>query len=54
MVDDHLELLNVGIPAIDIIDFDYLYWHTIEDTEDKCSPESLGVVGTLLVHLLYE
>ena len=54
MIDDHLELLKVGIPAVDIIDFDYPYYHTLEDTEDKCSPESLGIVGTLLVHLIYE
>ena len=54
MIDDHLELLRVGIPAIDIIDFDYPYWHTLQDTEDKCSPESLGIIGTLLVHLIYE
>ena len=54
MIDDHLELLKVGIPAIDIIDFDYPYYHTLEDTEDKCSPESLGIVGTLLLHLIYE
>lgn len=54
MIDDHLELLRVGIPAIDIIDFDYPHWHTLQDTEDKCSPESLGIIGTLLVHLIYE
>ena len=54
MIDDHLELLKVGIPAIDIIDFDYPYYHTLEDTEDKCSPESLEIIGTLLVHLIYE
>ncbi|MBN2030250.1 M28 family peptidase [bacterium] len=54
MIDDHLELLRVGIPAIDIIDFDYPYWHTLQDTEDKCSPESLNIIGTLLVHLIYE
>ena len=54
VIDDHLELLNVGIPTINIIDFDYPYYHTLQDTPDKCSPESLGVVGTLLVNLIYE
>lgn len=54
VVDDHLELLKVGIPAIDLIDFEYPYWHTIEDTPDKCSAESLNQVGKLLVHLIYE
>jgi Zn-dependent M28 family amino/carboxypeptidase len=54
VVDDHRELLRVGIPCVVIIDFDYPYWHTLEDTVDKCSPESLGIVGTLLLHLIYE
>ena len=54
MIDDHLELLNVGIPTINIIDFDYPHWHTLQDTEDKCSSESLGIVGKLLLHIIYE
>jgi glutaminyl-peptide cyclotransferase len=45
MLDDHSPFLEVGIPAVDIIDFDYPYWHTIEDTPDKVSAESLQVVG---------
>ena len=54
MVDDHLELIKVGIPAIDIIDFDYPYWHTVEDTKDKTSAESLGYVGPVVLHVVYE
>jgi glutaminyl-peptide cyclotransferase len=54
VIDDHLELIKVGIPAVDIIDMDYPFWHTIADTPDKCSPESLEAVGTLLLHLIYE
>jgi len=54
VVDDHLELIKVGIPAVDIIDLDYPFWHTTADTPDKCSPESLDAVGTLLLHLIYE
>jgi len=54
VIDDHLELLKVGIPAINIIDFEYPYYHTIDDTEEQCSAESLNRVGTLLVHLIYE
>ena len=54
MIDDHLELLRVGIPTVDIIDFDYPHWHTQGDTVDKCSPESLGIVGTLVLHMIYE
>jgi glutaminyl-peptide cyclotransferase len=37
--------LNAGIPAVDIIDFDYTYYHTIEDTPDKVSADSLKAVG---------
>lgn len=52
--DDHVILYNVGgIPSINIIDFDYEYWHTLEDTPDKCSPESLGVIGKLLLNHIY-
>lgn len=54
VVDDHLPLLRAGIPAINIIDFEYPYWHTVEDTPDKCSAESLAVSGNLLVNLIYE
>ncbi|MFQ5864420.1 MAG: M28 family peptidase [bacterium] len=54
VTDDHLPLLQVGIPCINIIDFDYDYWHTLGDTPDKCSPESLTQVGQLLLSLLYE
>jgi len=53
MLDDHTPFLQAGIPAVDIIDFDYAYWHTTHDTPDKVSPESLEAVGeTLLVWLL--
>jgi Zn-dependent M28 family amino/carboxypeptidase len=48
MLDDHTPFLEVGIPAVDIIDFDYPYWHTVQDTADKVSAESLQVVGETL------
>jgi Zn-dependent M28 family amino/carboxypeptidase len=48
MLDDHTPFLQTGIPAVDIIDFDYPYWHTTEDTVDKVSAESLEVVGGTL------
>jgi glutaminyl-peptide cyclotransferase len=48
LIDDHLPFLQAGIPAIDIIDFDYPYWHTTEDTVEKVSAESLGIVGATL------
>jgi len=49
MLDDHTPFLEKGIPAVDIIDFDYPYWHTISDTADKVSPESLAIVGNTLL-----
>ena len=48
MIDDHTPFLEAGIPAVDIIDFDYPYWHTIQDTPDKVSAESLQAVGETL------
>jgi Zn-dependent M28 family amino/carboxypeptidase len=48
ITDDHGPFLQVGIPAIDIIDFDYPYWHTTQDTPDKVSPASLERVGRVL------
>jgi glutaminyl-peptide cyclotransferase len=48
MIDDHTPFLEAGIPAVDIIDFDYPYWHTAADTIDKVSAKSLQVVGETL------
>lgn len=49
MLDDHTPFLEAGIPAVDLIDFDYPYWHTTEDTLDKVSAESLQIVGDTLL-----
>ena len=48
MLDDHTPFVQAGMPAIDIIDFDYPYWHTMQDTTDKVSAESLEIVGNTL------
>jgi Zn-dependent M28 family amino/carboxypeptidase len=48
MLDDHTPFLEAGIPAVDIIDFDYPYWHTLADTPDKVSAASLEAVGKTL------
>jgi Zn-dependent M28 family amino/carboxypeptidase len=45
MTDDHTPFLEAGIRAVDIIDFDYPYWHTLQDTPDKVSAKSLQAVG---------
>jgi glutaminyl-peptide cyclotransferase len=52
MIDDHTPFLNAGIPAVDLIDFDYPYWHTTADTSDKVSPQSLEAVGNTLIQWL--
>ncbi len=49
--DDHMPLQAKGIPAVDIIDFQYPAWHTLGDTPDKCSAGSLGAVGRLVASL---
>jgi glutaminyl-peptide cyclotransferase len=54
MEDDHTPFLAAGIPAVDIIDFDYPYWHTVQDTVDKVSATSLQTVGDVLYHWLVE
>ena len=51
--DDHLSFNEAGIPTIDLIDFQYPYWHTLQDTPDKCSAESLEAVGKVLSFLIY-
>lgn len=48
MLDDHTPFLQKGIRAVDIIDFDYPYWHTSADTADKLSAKSLEAVGETL------
>jgi Zn-dependent M28 family amino/carboxypeptidase len=59
MYDDHVPFIEKGIPAIDIIDFEYPgvdnhFWHTHNDTPDKCSPESLEIVGNTVLSWLYQ
>ena len=46
--DDHLPLYNGGIPAIDVIDFDYPHWHTAKDLPETCSGASLEAVGKVV------
>ena len=57
VLDDHVHPHELGIPSIDIMDTSYgepkpytfgSYWHTLEDTPDKVSAESLGAVGRLV------
>jgi glutaminyl-peptide cyclotransferase len=66
ILDDHVPFLDAGIPAVDLIDFEYgteqkkfgdggptnAYWHTTEDTIDKLSAESLAVIGDVVIAAL--
>lgn len=52
ILDDHTPFERAGIPAIDLIDFDYPWWHTAEDTVDKLSEKSLDASGEAVVELL--
>ena len=53
IVDDHLSLIKYGIRAVNIIDFDYPYWDSSEDTIDKCSRESLDTMYHYLLRIVY-
>jgi Zn-dependent M28 family amino/carboxypeptidase len=56
VVDDHTPFVQVGIPAVDLIDYDYgfnnIYWHTPNDTLDKISPQSLKIVGEVVLRTI--
>lgn len=53
--DDHLPLHNVaGLSVCDLIDFDYPYWHTQQDSPEHCSALSLAKVGWVLEEWLKE
>jgi glutaminyl-peptide cyclotransferase len=66
--DDYDPWLAAGVPSVDIIDFDYgpnakskpgdrdfnIYWHTAQDTVDHCSPQSLEIVGRVVLGMLQE
>ena len=54
--DDHVPFVQKGIPAVDLIDFNYglwnRYWHSAQDTLDKLSPQSLQIVGDVVLRAL--
>jgi hypothetical protein len=52
ITDDHIPLLDRGIRAIDVIDYEYPAWHTVDDTPDKVSARSLKIVGDVVVALV--
>jgi glutaminyl-peptide cyclotransferase len=54
ITDDHTPLNTIGIPVVDLIDFDFAWWHTADDTLDKVSPQSLQIVGSVAAYYLSE
>lgn len=54
ITDDHLPLIEVGLRVIDVIDLDYAWHHTPEDTEDKVSQRTLQIVGDVAMAVLRE
>jgi hypothetical protein len=54
ITDDHVPLLEAGLPAVDIIDFDYPAWHTQADRPDQVSAESLAEVARVAAWIVYD
>ncbi len=59
VTDDHIPLLQAGLRVIDVIDIDYEsptnnYHHTLQDTMDKISAKSLGIVGDVAATLVLQ
>ncbi len=59
ILDDHVPFMRAGIPAVDLIDFEFGskpglndYWHTEKDTLDKISSRSLEIVGKTTLRLI--
>lgn len=53
IIDDHVPLLDAGLPAVDVIDFDYPAWHTHRDDLSQVSAESLEQVARVAAWLVY-
>jgi hypothetical protein len=53
IIDDHKPLIDAGVPTIDLIDLSFPWWHTLGDTADKCSSQSLGAVGQTMLQVIY-
>jgi Zn-dependent M28 family amino/carboxypeptidase len=55
--DDHIPLLEAGLPTVDVVDFSYgpgnAWWHTPDDTADKLSATTLKMVGEVMAELIY-
>lgn len=54
ITDDHVPLLAKGLRVINVIDLDYPWHHTPEDTADKVSQATLQLVGDVALTVLRE
>jgi len=52
LYDDHWPLIQHGVPTLDLIDFNYDQWHTVDDTPEHCSKDSLYKTGVALESFL--
>lgn len=56
ILDDHLSFMAIDIRSVDLIDFEYgpnnAYWHSLDDTLENCSKQSLGITGRVVLHAL--
>lgn len=56
MDDDHQPFLRLGVPSVDIIDFNFgphnSYWHSAADTIDKLDAQSLKIVADVVIQSL--
>ena len=52
ILDDHVPFVRAGVPAIDLIDFDFACWHRPCDNLSAVSPRSLDVTGESVLELL--
>jgi glutaminyl-peptide cyclotransferase len=54
--DDHIPFMKRGVACADLIDFTYgynnVFWHTPQDTVDKLSPQSLQIVGSVILETI--
>jgi hypothetical protein len=57
IVDDHVPMIEAWLPTANLIDFTYgpgnRYWHTPEDTPERLSAATLGMVGEVVAELVY-
>jgi glutaminyl-peptide cyclotransferase len=55
--DDHVPLIEAGLPTANVIDFSYgpghAYWHTPDDVPEHVSARTLGMVGEVVTELIY-